>query len=153
MGFSIRNLTPKDIDRAVEIIEETNPEPSLTGLGEVFRKSIDLSFRPELYNMAPCFVGAEIDGVIQSVAGYAWSNFSGEVWELCWGSVAKAHQSKGIGDAMIKFRFQEILKRAPTEQVYVVVHSHATKLYLSNGFEKTKAIGIAGKYLLTKKLK
>ena len=147
MAHVVRNLTVADIDRAVAHYRgNPMPDPSLDDIGKIFRATAELSFRPELRNMAPCFVGVDIDGRLpirrRLRNGRA---FSAEVWELCWGSVATEYQARGIGDAMIKFRLAEIARRSTTKKTYVVVHTHPTALYLSNGFEKTVQMGIAGK--------
>jgi hypothetical protein len=83
MCFIVRHLTPDDIDRAVEIVEEVNPSPTLQDMSGVFRRIVTGSFNSEHTKAYPAFVGVDVEGQLQSVAGYAYANFSDSVWEFC----------------------------------------------------------------------
>lgn len=150
---TVRNLTPNDIDRAVEIIEEAVPAPTLDDMSSVFRRIVTNSFDEKCGASFPTFVGVDVDGQLQSVAGYAYANFSDMVWELCWASVAKEYQGKGIGTAMLDFRLAEMKRRSvDSKKVYAIIEAKPTALYLDRGFEKLRPLGDVGKWLMINQL-
>ncbi len=151
---TVRNLTPDDIDRAVEIVEEVNPAPTLKDMSFVFRRIITNSFDEKCGASFPTFVGVDVDGQLQSVAGYAYANFSDMVWELCWGSVAEKYQGQGIGKAMLDFRLAEMKRRSDQgKEIYAIIEAKPTALYLDRGFEKIRPLGNIGKWLMINQLR
>lgn len=119
----------------------------------MFRRIITNSFDEKCGKSFPTFVGTDVDGQLQSVAGYAYANFSDMVWELCWGSVAKKYQGQGIGKAMLDFRLAEMKRRSDAgKDIYAFIEAKPTALYLDRGFEKVRPLGSVGKWLMIKQL-
>lgn len=148
----IRYLEIKDIEKARAILDACYPPDTRDGNGEIFEKDLRASLHGGFYEWSfPKFIGAEVNDKIVGVAGFGWSNISERVFELCWGTVHPDYQGQGIGHKMLDFRISEIKKAVDLSPSIVLVHSLPSSLFLKNGFQKLRPLGL-NKYLMAKEI-
>jgi N-acetylglutamate synthase-like GNAT family acetyltransferase len=148
MDFIIREMTESDIKECAELIVNTYQQDGVWDYWTVEQTINDLSITFENPKYNEKYFIAELNGEIIGVAGIGESFMSDTALELCYASVKKEYQRKGIGTALTLKRIEYAKKIK--KHGYIFVSSRRPEFFDKLGFiriiDKNKNICSAGGY-------
>lgn len=88
----------------------------------------------------PYFVLADADGAPVGCGGYAREKDRPGSAALCWGMVRRDRHGQGLGDALLRFRLDEIAVDASFREVRIETSQFSRGFFERYGFMETKVV-------------
>lgn len=123
--MQIRTYTDSDIDSLLNLLRLNTPE--------YFAREEEQDFIKYLSEKLDLYFVAEENGAIIGCGGINRYD-DGKTAFISWDIIHPAHQGKGVGAKLTKYRIDVIKKREDVDKIIVRTSQHAFKFYEKMGF-------------------